>query len=703
MLMEDENLMTTKYGFFFYGKTIEIIIIILVILTPLVFCPYLIRNFNPIKELVFEILLIIGLAIWAVRTADKGFLKFTSSPVNLPILSFMAICIFSLFWSGNPSAGLLELPLFLAGPILYFVAINNINDKRQINHILTAILVIGALLGIYGILQYQGIDFSFWGKNVGRQQVFGLFGNVNYFAEYLIIPISIAVPLFFTYDNKIKKALLLIGILAMGITLILTFTRGSYLAFGIALIFMLSLFLSLRGKSILKKHKKIILIFLIAVIIVTLLFVIPNPLNKSGTVVSKIKARISIAQFTQGYSLMRRIAIWKFTTLMIKDHPLLGSGLGTFKYNSLYYQARFFNQGQNRKLYPSGFADKVHNEYLQFWVEIGIIGLAIFIWLIICYFNFGIRFLRKEKDKQIQGIVIGLMGAVMAVLADAIFGFPLHLPATIVLFWLVVALTVIIIKGQDEASDFHPNKKEANKEIKLEKKSSMHLFKYFSYLAIILIGLFLCIMVARPFVSKIYLFRSAKSTISADYNGAIKNYQEAIKWNPYEGIAYYGIGKILSERSLFTAAIENFEKAAEYIDHPYLPQNLGYLYLKKGQGNQAINRLKQAISYQTYEASMVPLYIDLGKLYLQAKSYDFAENAFKSALKINTEHVGARFGLANAYLMQNKREEGLRELEKVIELAPESQEAGYARMTIQKFTESAEEGESKESTEKETD
>ena len=100
---------------------------------------------------------------------------------------------------------------------------------------------------------------------------------------------------------------------------------------------------------------------------------------------------------------------------------------------------------------------------------------------------------------------------------------------------------------------------------------------------------------------------------------------------------------------------------------------------------------------------MVPLYIDLGKLYLQAKSYDFAENAFKSALKINTEHVGARFGLANAYLMQNKREEGLRELEKVIELAPESQEAGYARMTIQKFTESAEEGESKESTEKETD
>ena len=362
--MEQKEINLNGYQNSFYTKAIEIIVITLIILTPLVFYPYLIRNFNPVKELVFNILAIISLAVWIFRTVNKGLLKFTPSPLNLPILSFITICIFSLFWSGNPSVSLLELPLFLAGPILYFVTINNIDNKRQINHILTAILVVGALLGIYGILQYQGIDFSFWGKNVGRQQVFGLFGNVNYFAEYLIIPLSIAVPLFFISNNRIKKVLLLIGILAMGITLILTFTRGSYLGFGAASIFMLFLFLLSRGNVILKKHKKIILFILIAVIIVTILFVVPNPLNKPDTVISKIKERISITQFSQGHSLMRRITIWKFSALMVKDHPLLGSGLGTFKYNSLNYQARFLDQGQNRKLYPSGFADKVHNEYL---------------------------------------------------------------------------------------------------------------------------------------------------------------------------------------------------------------------------------------------------------------------------------------------------------------------------------------------------
>jgi len=132
-----------------------------------------------------------------------------------------------------------EFPLLLAGPFLYFVVINNINDERQINRILNVVIVIGSLFGIYGILQYQGIDLSFWKGNVGRQAVFGLFGNVNYglfgnvnyFAEYLIAILPLAASLFLVTpfkSNKFRKLLLFIGILAMGGSLLLTFTRGSY-------------------------------------------------------------------------------------------------------------------------------------------------------------------------------------------------------------------------------------------------------------------------------------------------------------------------------------------------------------------------------------------------------------------------------------------------------------------------------------------
>jgi len=682
--MDKEKINILDYNYSFWTKAIEISTIALIILTPLVFYPYLIRIFNPPKELAFNILVIIGLMFWKLKMVSKEEVKIARNPLNLPVLTFMIICALSLLWSDSPMVSLLELPLFLAGPILYFIVVNNVHDEHQINRLLTSLLVISSLLGIYGIFQYIGIDFSFWKANIGRQQVFGLFGNVNYFAEYLIVPLPLAISLFFACQNRRHKTLLLVGILAMGGSLILTFTRGSYLAIGISSIFMFILYLVSQGKGFIKEHKKIFILVLALILLVTFLFALPNPLNKPGTVISKIKGRISVTQFTQGSSLKRRIAIWKFTGMMIKDHPILGSGIGTFKYNSLNYQAKFFDQGENRRLYPYGIADKVHNEYLQLGAEIGILGLGIFFWLIITCFYYGIKLLKRLKDKYKQGIVIGLMGGVMAVLVDAIFGFPLHLPATLVLFWLFIGL-IISIEYSEQEIKVEEMKGAGSKAATDSGQSNIYRFKPLLYLVIILLSLFLCVMVARPFVSQVYEFYGVEYAKKADHDTASKNFQEALKWNPYFGMVYYNLGQIISQKGIYTPAIENFEKAGKYMDHPDLPGRLAYLYLKKGQQDKAIAKLKQAISYQKIEKSMVPLYTDLGNNYMRVGRYKPAEIAFKNALKIDPDFVNAHYGLAGDYLRQNKLDEAQEELQKVIELAPDSQEAKYAKITIQKL------------------
>jgi len=625
--------------------------------------------------------------LWKLKMANKEEVKITRTPLNLPVLAFMVICPLSLLWSNSPMVSLLELPLFLAGPILYFLVANNIRDEHQISRLLTTLLIISSLLGIYGIFQYNGIDFAFWKANVGRNQVFGLFGNVNYFAEYMIVPLPLAISLFFATRNRTHKILLLVGILAMGGSLILTFTRGSYLAIGISSLFMFFLYLVSRGKGFIKEQKKIFIIILAFIILLTFLFTIPNPLNKSGTIISKIKGRISITQFTKGSSLKRRIAIWKFTTLMIKDHPILGSGLGTFKYNSLNYQAKFFYQGENRSLYPYGIADKVHNEYLQLGAEIGILGLGIFLWLIISYFRYGLRILKKLKGKYKQGIVIGLMGGIVAVLIDGIFGFPLHLPATLVLFWLFIGLIVSINHSEQKTKveEIKKVKPKAKGDKNDRTESNIYRFKPILYLVIILLYLFLCTIIVRPFVSQVCEFYGVEYAKKADHDTAAKYFQEALKWNPYFGMAYYNLGQIISKKGIYTPAIESFEKAEKYMDHPDLPGRLAYLYLKKGQVDKAIVKLKQAISYQRTEKSMIPLYNDLGNNYMRVGRYKPAEIAFKNALKINPKYFNAHYGLAGAYLRQNKLGEAQEELQKVIELAPDSQEAQYARDTIQKI------------------
>ena len=701
--MEQEELTLPKFTQSIWTKAIEATIIALVVLVPIAFYPRCMDVFLPIKEFIFGLLVVISLMFWCFRMVNQERFNFIRSPIDFPILCFIVICIFSLFWSNSPMISIKELPLFLSGPLLYFIITNNIKDDQQINHILTITFTVGSLFGVYGILQYQGIDFSFWTGNIGRQNVFGLFGNVNYFAEYLIIPLTIAVPLFFAIQNRTKKLLLLIGILAMGGSLILTFTRGSYLGLGISLIFMFFLFIFSRGKTFIKDNKKLFVIIFLAVILIISLFVIPNPLNKSGTVISKIKSRISVTQLTQDSSYKRRIAIWKFSILMIKDHPLLGSGIGTYKYNTLKYQAEFFEQGENRSLYPHGFADKAHNEYLQLWAEMGIIGLGIFIWLMVCYFNYGIKILNKIKNHYKQAILIGLMGSIVAVLVDGIFGFPLHLAATIVLFWIAIGFTVAIGTGnknniltmkmakeslnQDKDEEVDKSMKTQEKNIVKTKdiKKGTYILKLPLYISILILAIFLCFTLFRPFMAQIYWFYAYKEIKNENFNEAIKIDEKALKWDPYLGEAYYDIGKILEIKEFYGVSLEYFEKAAKYIDHPDLPQDFALIYLKKGQLEEVAIKLKQAISYQSDEKLMLPLYAELGNTYLQLKRYKPAEIVLKDALKIDSDFINAHYGLAGAYLNQNKIEEALVELQKVIELAPDSQEAKYAQDIMQRI------------------
>ena len=681
----------------FWNKTVELTIIALVVLIPVVFYPRLIRLFNPPKELIFELLVIVGIMFWIFKMISQEKIKFVRSPLDFPVLTFMAICTFSLMWSNTPFISLKELPLFLTGPLLYFIVTNNISNK-QINHILGVMLIVGGLFGIYGILQYNGIDFSFWIGNYGRGKVFGLFGNVGYFAGYLMFPLPIAISLFFVCNNKVMKTLLLIGVLAMGGALLATLTRGSYLALGISSIFMFLLFLSSLGNFFVKENKKIFITILVAIIVTTFLFVIPNPLNKQGTVISKIKSKISVVQLSKDSSLKRREAIWGFSTLMIKDHLLFGSGLGTFEYNTLRYQAKFFDQGQNRALYPYGVADKAHNEYLQLGAELGLIGLGIFLWLIFSYFNYGVKKLKNIKDKYKLGIVIGLMGSTIAFLVDALFWFPLRLPTNTALFWLILGLTIVTNKTEVNADKINLEQKDPDataKEIgnnninKKQKKAedkdndNIYRFKPILYLSIILLVVILSITIARPFIAQTYWYKGFKEIEKENWNKAIKIYEEALRWDPYLGPIYYDIGKILQDKELYGISREYLEKAAKYIDHPDLPLDLAIIYLKGGMLDEAAIKLKQAISYQPDEKSMLPLYAELGNTYLQLKRYKPAEIVLKDALKIDPNFINAHYGLAGAYLNQNKIDEALVELQKVIELAPDSQEAQYARNIIQ--------------------
>jgi O-antigen ligase len=664
-----------------WQKVIEVSIILLVILVPLALYPYCKPIFGPAKNLVFELLTVFALACWGFRILERGKCSFRHFPLDLPIFCIIIYTSLSLFWSDSFFVSLKALPLFLAGPLLYFVITNNINHGK-IKEIVRVVVIMGALFGIYGIFQYLGIDFTVLEGNQGRVAVTGLFGNINYYAEYLVPIFPLALSLFFSSEDKLSRILLFFAFLAIGGGIIFTFTRSAYLGSGVAIIFVMVLMIFSRGRPFIRKNKKLFIVGLLLIVLIALLFIIPNPLDQPGTYISKIKGRVSLETLKEELTKGRRIATWKFTGMMIRDHLLFGSGIGTFKYNSLQYQAEFFNQGDNRSLYPYGIAHETHNEYLQFWAEIGVVGLGLLLWIMMSCFYWGLKYLKKIKKDDEKGIIIGLMGGIIAVLLDGIFGFPLHLPATLVLFWLYIGLTMSIsILAEDK-------KAKAAKELKgkVQSKITMYHYKPLLYLGIITIFIFLCVHLSGFFIARIYWYWGTKEVDKGNFDKVIDLYEKALTCDPYLGSMYYGIGEILMyEKKDYTRAEFYYIKAREYTDYPKLPQNLAFIYLQKGELEKAVQKLKQAITYQETEEAMFPFYFYLGRTYMSMMDYNKAEQSFQQAVRITSNSKDAHFGLAQVSLKLMKRQIALSEFQKVIQLDPKSKEAEYARKIIEQL------------------
>ncbi len=707
-MKDEDSLISNQKKYSEWDEGIFIILLLMIILVPLAFYPHCIPVFNTVKELILQLLTLIGFTLLLLKLIAVGQIDWAKTSLDKTIFFYLVFGSLSLIWSVNIYNSLIALPLFLAGPLLYYIVSQSLKEQTYIDRLLLVIIIVGTAMALYGILQYFGIDFEFWAGNIARNQVFGLFGNVNYFAEFMILPLALSLGLFFSREKIFNRIFLLIALIIMGIALLLTFTRGSLLAIAVTIPVLIFFYYQSAASELGKKHyRRFAFYFLILVIVAAALLYIPHPLNQKGSTLGNLRERVTIESLTSGSSILRRVAIWKFTWMMIEERPLLGSGIGTYGYQSLPYQAEFFAQGNNRDIYPHGFAVQAHNEYLQMWAEMGIIGLLLFLGIIFTYYrNIFINF-RKMGEKG-KAITISLAGGVTAVLVDALFGFPLQLAASLSLFWIFLGLSSAQINlsqlfGEAEISQKKIKKDESintkvkvknnavnqadkEKELSLSNLSTGNKIKRI-FLSILVVALMVVAIsfLVRPFMARVYWYYGNQQIVKGNYQEAIKIYEKGLKWNPWQGEMYYDIGNILAKEGLNTPALEYLHRAEKYVDHHNLPQNIAAAYLKKGEVEKAIPYLEKAIKYQQKKEDMLPLQLQLGNLYLTAGDYQNAERQFQSVLQVNPESAEAYYGLAGVYISEGKKEETIAALQKVIELAPESRVAGYAKTMLTKM------------------
>ncbi len=125
-----------------------------------------------------------------------------------------------------------------------------------------------------------------------------------------------------------------------------------------------------------------------------------------------------------------RVSIWKDTLQVIRDYPLFGTGLGTFRLAYRHYQTGLVSMS----------VEHAHNDYLQSAAELGIPG-AVLLFLPIFYLlaKMVSSFLDDPRNYR-RSVTLGCIGATVALLLHSFTDFNLQLPANAMIFAVVLGL-----------------------------------------------------------------------------------------------------------------------------------------------------------------------------------------------------------------------------------------------------------------------
>jgi O-antigen ligase len=118
---------------------------------------------------------------------------------------------------------------------------------------------------------------------------------------------------------------------------------------------------------------------------------------------------------------------WHETLGLIRTYPIFGCGLGA-------YQAAFLKFKASS---PALTQDYAHNDYLQYFAELGAVGFALAViplWLVLARLRAGIRHIRSD----IRWLSLACAGSAVAIGLHSFVDFNLYVPANMfTLAWIL--------------------------------------------------------------------------------------------------------------------------------------------------------------------------------------------------------------------------------------------------------------------------
>lgn len=313
-------------------------------------------------------------------------------------------------------------------------------DQRAKKRLVFALLAIGAFEAFYGLIQYLADwqQIFFYVKKFYVQDATGTYINRNHFAGLLemILPFAVVFALqhIWTLRRRMPEE-------AAPARKLLSSTEFPFLVFWIFIAAVLF-------AALVSSHSRMgILSALVSLIAV---------LTLASTSQLSAKARVAVgALFLLGLvgvavwvgsdpAITRfetlndqythpgqdRLSIWRDTVQLIRRHPILGSGFGSFATVYPSVQTAFLNN----------VVDHAHCDYLEVVTELGLPGGILVFGGIFWVLALTFRRCRKNGAGYDKTISFACLGSIVAILLHSLADFNLYIPANTLIFAIILAL-----------------------------------------------------------------------------------------------------------------------------------------------------------------------------------------------------------------------------------------------------------------------
>lgn len=295
--------------------------------------------------------------------------KISLEDTDIPISPYLFLYLFSMFISlvntVSISGSLFKMLNYILFLLLIFLTLLIFRESKEIAKFLYLFLFLVFLNSIQVILL----------AGSGKRE-FGFAGIM--FNDYVGLGSLLSIVLFF-YTSKLWKIVFLILSIALTATMILTQTRGIWIAFASSFLLILTILL-VKSERLFIRRNTLIFSFIIIIGIGGWFVLRSDNADFAAQRVASInqvdESAVKRGEVTN--SVVTRFFIWHTCYNAFIQHPIIGIGAYSFPFSSQYYYTipKLFYRKYVERLTP-------HVTYIAVLTETGLIGFLCFIFIII--------------------------------------------------------------------------------------------------------------------------------------------------------------------------------------------------------------------------------------------------------------------------------------------------------------------------------